>query len=61
MKSTLGAGDSIDKSMDQLLNTKADLESYFASEVFARESMDEFWMGLCPNVILWRDSARCQN
>ena len=32
-KSTLGAGDSIDKSMDQLLNTKADLESYFTSDI----------------------------
>ena len=32
-KSTLGAGDSISKSMDQLLDTKADLESYFSSDV----------------------------
>ena len=32
-KSTLGAGDSISKSMDQLLETKADLESYFSSDV----------------------------
>ena len=32
-KSTLGAGDSISKSMDQLLDTKSDLESYFSSNV----------------------------
>ena len=32
-KSTLGAADSINKSMDQLLDTKADLESYFSSDV----------------------------
>ena len=32
-KSTLGAGDSLGKSMEQLLNTKADLESYFTSDV----------------------------
>ena len=32
-KSTLGAGDSINKSMEQLLDTKADLESYFSSDV----------------------------
>ena len=32
-KSTLGAGDSLSKSMEQLLNTKADLESYFTSDV----------------------------
>ena len=44
-KSTLGAGDSIDKSMDQLLNTKADLESYFASEVLAENPwMSSEWV-----------------
>ena len=32
-KSTLGAADSINKSMEQLLDTKADLESYFSSDV----------------------------
>ena len=32
-KSTLGAGDSMRKSMDQLLDTKSDLESYFSSDV----------------------------
>ena len=32
-KSTLGAADSINKSMDQLRNTKSDLESYFSSDV----------------------------
>ena len=32
-KSTLGAADSINKSMDQLLDTKTDLESYFSSDV----------------------------
>ena len=39
-KSTLGAGDSIDKSMDQLLNTKADLESYLTTNVLT----DNPWM-----------------
>ena len=32
-KSTLGAGDSLKKSMEQLLDTKGDLESYFSSDV----------------------------
>ena len=32
-KSTLGAAESINKSMEQLLDTKADLESYFSSDV----------------------------
>ena len=39
-KSTLGAGGSIDKSMEQLLNTKADLESYITSDVLT----DNPWM-----------------
>ena len=39
-KSTLGAGGSINKSMDQLLNTKADLESYITSDVLT----DNPWM-----------------
>ena len=44
-KSTLGAGDSIDKSMDQLLNTKADLESYFAIEVLTENPwMSSEWV-----------------
>ena len=44
-KSTLGAGDSIDKSMDQLLNTKADLESYFASKVLTENPwMSSEWV-----------------
>jgi hypothetical protein len=32
-KSTLGAGDSLRKSMEQLLDTKSDLEWYFSSDV----------------------------
>ena len=44
-KSTLGAGDSIDKSMDQLLNTKADLESYFTSDILTENPwMSSKWV-----------------
>ena len=44
-KSTLGAGDSIGKSMNQLLNTKADLESYFTSDVLTENSwMSSEWV-----------------
>jgi hypothetical protein len=32
-KSTLGAGDSLRKSMEQLLDTKSDLEWYFSNDV----------------------------
>ena len=44
-KRTLGAGDSIRKSMDQLLKTKADLESYFTSDVLIEHSwMNSEWV-----------------
>ena len=44
-KNTLGAGDSLDKSMDQLLNTKADLESYFTSNVLTENPwMSSEWV-----------------